>query len=110
MNAVQTNNPVTEDWVANFRRTAETKLELTSAAAVSASGTESDRKALDLLRNEFNNMRQLSDSFVDMHKDLTFTPTDAFDNNPLDQKVLGCARSLAAMAASNQFQDDSSCH
>lgn len=110
VNAVQTNNPVAEDWVANFRRAAESKLTLASAAANSAAATESDRKALELLRNVFNNMRQLSDTFVTMRKNMTYTSPDSFDNNPLDHKILSCARSLASMAASNQFQDDSSCY
>jgi hypothetical protein len=31
-------------------------------------------------------------------------------SDPLDQQILNCARSLAAMAASGQFVDDGSCH
>jgi hypothetical protein len=106
VNAVQTNTPVTEDWVSSFRRSAESKLALASASAA----TESDRKVVDLLRNEFNNMQQLSDHFLALRKSASYTSPDSFDNNPLDQKILSCARSLASMAAMNQFQDDMSCH
>ena len=106
VNAVQTNSPVTEDWVSSFRRSADSKLALASAAAT----TESDRKAVDLLRNEFNNMQQLSDHFLALRKSASYTSPDSFDNNPLDQKILSCARSLASMAAANQFQDDTACH
>jgi hypothetical protein len=106
VNAVQTNNPVVEDWVGDFRRSADSKLALASAAAT----TGSDRKAVELLRNEFNNMLRLSDQFLTMHKNATYTPPDSFANNPLDQKILGCARGLASMAAANQFQDEPSCH
>jgi hypothetical protein len=105
-NAVQTNNRVTDDWVSGFRMSADSKLELAAAAAT----TEPDHKAVDLLRNEFNNMRQLSDYFLALHKSASYTSPDSFDNNPLDQKILSCARSLASMAATNQFQDDLSCH
>jgi len=35
---------------------------------------------------------------------------DADKQDPLDQQNLSCARALAAMAASGQFQDDGPCH
>jgi hypothetical protein len=106
VNAVQTGNPVSEDWVGPYRRAADTKRALAAAAATA----EYDHNTVPLLQSEFNNMQQLSDSFLALNKSRTYTPTDAFDNNPLDQKVLACARGLADLAASNQFQDVTSCH
>lgn len=106
VNAVQNNSAVTDTWVGNFRRAADSKLALASAAV----HTESDRKALQLLQNEFNNMQQLSEYFLNLNRTVSFTPSTAFDNNPLDTKILTCARALAGMAANNQFQDDPSCH
>jgi hypothetical protein len=47
---------------------------------------------------------------VQMRKNLQFTPTTSFDNDPIDQKVLSCAQGLAALAVNNQFQDVPSCH
>jgi hypothetical protein len=41
---------------------------------------------------------------------LSYIPRDALKNDPLDQKIITCARSLAAIAASGEFQDDASCH
>jgi hypothetical protein len=105
VNAVQTNNPVTDDWVSGFRRSADSKLTLASAVA----RTPSDHKGVELLKNEFNNMRQLSDHFLSLHKSASYISPDSFDNNPLDQKILTCARSLAAMAAANEYQDDTAC-
>src|SRR5579863_9290186 len=44
------------------------------------------------------------------HPDMNYISPDTLKNDPLDQKILNRARSLAPMAASGQFQDDGSCH
>jgi hypothetical protein len=106
VNAVQTNNPVEEVWVSRFSRAARSKLALASAAIE----TDADRSAFQLVTNGFNNMQQLSDHYVQRRKNLQFTPTNSFDNDPLDQKVLSCAQGLAALAVNNQFKDVPSCH
>jgi hypothetical protein len=106
VNAVQTNNPVDEVWVSRFSRAARSKLALASAAIE----TDGDRSAFQLVTNGFNNMQQLSDTYVQRRKNLQFTPTNSFDNDPLDQKVLNCAQGLAALAVNNQFKDVPSCH
>ena len=106
VNAVQTNNPVTDDWVAGYRRSAENRLALASAAATS----DSDRKAFVLLQNEFNNMRQMSDRFLTQHRNVSYTSPDSFDNNAEDEKILSCSKALASMAATGVYQDELSCH
>jgi hypothetical protein len=106
VNAVQNNAPVTEGWVGGLRRSSDSKLQLASAAA----STEQDHRAVELLQNEYNNMQQMSDQFLAIHAKDSYTPPDSFDNNPLDQKILGCERALASMAATKQFQDEPSCH
>ncbi|MGB6885459.1 MAG: hypothetical protein WBE10_15525 [Candidatus Acidiferrum sp.] len=105
-NAVQNGSPVGDDWITLYREPALRNLRL---AAVAAS-TDSDRNAYQLLSNEFDNMKKLSDQFVVAHTSMNYTSTDALKNNPLDQQILACARSMAAMAASGQFVDDGSCH
>jgi len=50
---VQTNNPVTENWVGGMRRSADSRLQLATAAAT----TDADHNAVALLRNEFTNMQ-----------------------------------------------------
>lgn len=105
-NAVQRGYPVTEDWIAGFRERARKSLGLVAVAA----STESDRSGLQLLTNVFNNMNKLSDRFLEANRTRTYIPRDALDNDPLDQRILNCAHSLAAMAASGQFADDASCH
>ena len=105
INAIRQGYPVTEEWVATFRGQAQQNLRLVSVA----SSTESDRNALHLLTNEFNNIKKLSDRFMEANKTRSYVSPNALDNDPLDQKILSCAHSLAAMAANNQFVDDGSC-
>jgi hypothetical protein len=104
-NAVQRGFPVTEDWTATFSTRAQSSLRLASVAA----SNDSDRSALQLLTNEFKNMKKLSDRFVAANKSRDYISPNALDNDPLDQKILNCAHSLATMAANNQFLDDGSC-
>lgn len=105
INAIRQGYPVTEGWAANFHGQAQQNLHLVSVAA----STESERNAFQLLTNEFNNMKKLSDRFVAANKSRTYVPPNALDNDSLDRKILSCAHSLASMVASNQFVDDGSC-
>ncbi|HEV8412099.1 MAG TPA: hypothetical protein VGQ49_00800 [Bryobacteraceae bacterium] len=106
VNAVQSNFPVTDDWVAGYRRTAESKLSLASAAVT----TDSDRSGFILLSNEFSKMQMLSDKYLALRKSLTYIAPDSLENDPLDQQLLSCARGLASIAGSGQFEDVAVCH
>ena len=106
VNAVQSSFPITDDWVAGYRRTADSKLSLTSAAIT----TDSDRSGFALLSNESGKMQMLSDKYLALRKSLTYIPPDSLDNDPLDQQVLSCARGLSSMAGSGQFEDVAVCH
>jgi hypothetical protein len=105
-NAVQNGYPVTEDWVGAYRGQAATSLRLASVAV----STDSDGSAYQLISNVFDNMQQLSNKYVAARKSLNYMAPDSLKNDPLNQKILSCARSLASMAASGQFVDDGSCH
>ena len=83
VNAVQSNFPVTDDWVAGYRRTAESKLSLASAAVT----TDSDRSGFILLSNEFSKMQMLSDKYLALRKSLTYIAPDSLENDPLDQQL-----------------------
>jgi hypothetical protein len=106
VNAVQNNYPVTADWTGRLRRSTEKTVQL----AVAAASTDSDQKALELLRNEFANMQQMNDQFVAIHASVNYISPDSFNNNAADQKILACERGLMAMASTKQFQDEPSCH
>jgi hypothetical protein len=106
VNAVHNGYPVTDEFVAGYRGQATTNLSLASVAV----STDSDRKGFQLLSNEFDNMQKLSNKILAARKNMNYISSDALKNDPLDQKILNCARSLASMAVSGQFQDDGSCH
>jgi hypothetical protein len=106
VSAVQNGYRVTEDWMAGYQGAASTNLRLASVAA----STDSDRNAFQLLSNELDNMKKLSDRFVAANKSMNYTSPDALKGDPSDQQILSCARSLASMAVSGQFVDDGSCH
>jgi len=106
LNAIEHNIPVTEDWIGGYRRTADSKLALVSAAL----STDSDRKALPLIANEFANMQNLSNKYLALHKSMTYVSSDSMGNDPLDQQIVNCARSLASLAGGGQFQDVATCH
>jgi hypothetical protein len=105
ISAVQRGIPITDEWMTSFSDRAQHNLRLVSLAA----STESDKNAFQLLANEFNNMKQLSDRFLGANKSRTYTRTDAVENDPLDRRILNCGHALAAMAAAGQFVDDGSC-
>ena len=105
-NAVQNGMPIGDDWMAIYRGPALRNLRLASVAA----STDADRNAYQLLSNEYDNMKRLSDRFVAAHTAQNYLPPDSLKSDPLNEQILSCARSLAAMAASGQFADDGSCH
>jgi hypothetical protein len=108
-NALQNGYPVTASWVESYHGRAAQNLRLASVAA----STDADQQAQQLLSNELDNMQKWSDKILKAFKDMDgakYMSSGALDNDPLFQKILNCAHSLAAMSASGQFQDDGSCH
>ena len=104
--AIRYGFPPNDDWVTRYRDAAMKSVRLASVAA----STDSDRKTSQLISNELDNMQKLSDKMLSARKNMTYIPPDALANDPLDMKIIRCAHSLAAIAASGQFQDDGSCH
>jgi hypothetical protein len=104
-NAIQNGFPITEDWLSTYRNQATTALRL-SFVAIS---TDSDRNAYRLLNSEFDNMKLLSNKYVAMRQSMQFIAPDSLANDPLNEKILDCAHSMAAMAANGQFVEDGSC-
>jgi hypothetical protein len=104
-NAVQNGFPITDDWLASYRSQATTALRL-SFVAIS---TDSDRNAYRLLNIEFENMKLLSNNYVALRQSMQFIEPDSLAKDALNQKILDCAHSLAAMAANGQFVEDGSC-
>jgi hypothetical protein len=106
VNSIENNFPIQEDWVEHYRGQAAASLELASVAA----SADSDRSAAQLLSNEFDNMRALSVQLLAERKIMQYVSPEHLRDDPLNQKILTCARSLASMAVGGQFVDDVSCH
>jgi hypothetical protein len=104
--AVQNNVPVSAEWASAQHRQAEKNLALASAAI----STDDDTSALPLLSAEFSNMQKLSDLYIAMRTRSAAMSPDAFDNTPLEEQILSCARSFVSMTESHEFQDLPPCH
>ncbi len=108
--AVQNGFPVTDSWVAGYRGHAQTGL----AAASAAVSSGADRSAFQLLNREFENVREWSNKLLEARKSMSAAnyalSSGALANDPLSQKIVGCAHFLGQMLASGNFQDDSACH
>lgn len=109
-NALQNGYPVTDNWVANYRAQAQSSLAIASSAA----STDADRDALALLRHEFESSQEWSNKLPEARKSMNaakyaLSPSE-LHNDPLSQKIVACGRFLGQMLASEDFQDDPSCH
>jgi hypothetical protein len=104
--AVQNNVPVSVEWASAQHRQAEKNLALASAAT----STDDDRNAYPMLSAEFNNMQKLSDLYLAMRTRSTAMSPDNFDNTPLEEQILSCARGFVSMTESREFQDLPACH
>ena len=88
-----------------YRLQANKNLHLTYVAAT----TNGDRNALQLLSKEFDHMQELNDKILTARKRLSYMTPESVKKDPLDEKIMNCAHSLAAMATSGEFQDKGSC-
>jgi len=104
-NAVERSYPISDDWLSLYRGQAVDGLRHASVEAA----TDADHSALQLLTNEFNNMKALADTYLEKSKAMQYTPPDALKDDPMHQRILTCARSLASMISNGQFVDDGSC-
>lgn len=105
-NGVANGYPIASLGLPNYRAQATQAVRLAGVAA----STNADRSAAQLVSNELENMRKLSDKILAKAQSLTYIDPTAVTSDPLDQQILTCARSLAAMATANQFFDDGACH
>jgi hypothetical protein len=104
--AIQNGIPVDANWLAPYRNQAATNLRLASVAIQ----TNSDRRAFQLLTNEFQNMAKLADRYIAKRANLSYISPNALQNDDLNQRIVACGHSLGSMAASGQFLDDGSCN
>ena len=111
---VENGYPVGRAMAGNTIRAYQGRAADTIALAASAASTDSDRRGIELLRNEFNNLQAWAESFIDARNsmravDLT-TSENALKNDPDAQKIISCGQFLAQMFAGGTFEDDAACH
>jgi hypothetical protein len=104
-NAIERSYPLGENWLTAYRTRAQQSLRLASVAVNSSA----DKSAHPFLTNEFNNMRKLSDKYLQMSVSRTYIVPNSLETDPLDRKIRTCAHFLASMATANQVVDDGSC-
>ena len=104
--AIQNGTPIAAGWLAPYRAQAQMNLRLAQVAIQ----TNSDRKVFQLLTNVFQNMSKLADKYIAARNNMSYISPDALQNDDLNQRIVACGHSLAAMAASGQFVDDGSCN
>jgi len=105
VNAVGSNTPLGEDWIATHHRLAEKNLALASAAM----STDDDRSAYPLLSAEFNNMQKLSDLYLAARNQYKFISPESFGNSALEDQIQSCAQGFTSMTESHEFQDQAAC-
>lgn len=106
-NAIRTNNPVEQSWIAGYRSNAESRMAMAAASAT----TDADRQALPLLQSAKSMVQQLSDRFLGLRSNLSYVSPDSLANDSLDQKILACAQGMTAQAIpGGEFQDVQACH
>jgi hypothetical protein len=103
--AIANGFPVTGELVAPYQAQAATNLGLMQVAV----STQSDQGAAQLISNAYQKMKQLSDKYVTKRANLEFVGPNALKNDPLDQNLIACGKSLRSMAGSGQFVDDGTC-
>ena len=102
--------PMTGNTIIAYQERAADSVSLAAAAA----SADSDYRGLELLRNEFNNLKAWTDRFFQARKSLsaqymTLTDTPLQDDDEA-QKIIHCGQFLAQMFPSGMFQDNAVCH
>jgi len=104
--AIENQYPFTQVGLSRYQAQAMTNLRLMQAAAT----TDADQNAAQLVANEYQKMKQLSDKYLAKRENMNYISPDALTNDSLNQSIMACGKSLGAMAASGQFVDDGTCH
>ena len=103
--AIERGVPPNTGWLGAYQARARESLNLASVAVT----TDSDRNAYQLAVNFFNKLKALTDKYVQLNDSRTYFAPDSLQSDPLEQSIVACGRSLAAMAAAKQFVDDGAC-
>jgi hypothetical protein len=101
--------PFTGTWPQDYHDRAEANLQHVTLAA----STASDQDALQLLRNEFDNLSNWTSSVIAERQALNATKTVDPNVSQNDQplaKISSCGSFLNGMLVSGEFADSPTCH
>ena len=111
---VENGYPVGKAMAGNSIRAYEGRAADSIALAAAAASTESDHRGLELLTNEFNNLRAWAESFVNARNEMRAVNLTTSEHPLKDddeaQKMMHCGQFLAQMFAGGTFEDDAACH
>lgn len=111
---VENGYPVGKAMAGNSIRAYEGRAADSIALAAAAASTESDHRGLELLTNEFNNLRAWAESFVDARNEMRAvnltTSEHPLNDDDEAQKMMHCGQFLAQMFSGGTFEDDAACH
>jgi hypothetical protein len=96
-------------WLDDYRGRAAESLRLASVQTA----TPSDAAALQLLKNQFNNLQQWNNNAVTAQQTMNGTETPGssrLKDDPLFIKISDCNKFLGAMLTSGVFADSPACH
>jgi hypothetical protein len=99
----------TGTWPQDYHDRVEADLQRVAVAAV----TPGDQQALQLLRNEFDNLSNWANSVIAERQALNATKTvdpNMTQNDQALAKLSACSNFLSSMLVSGTFADDASCH
>jgi hypothetical protein len=101
--------PVVGTWPQDYRDQVDSSINQAKVFAY----TDEDRSALQLLQNDFANLRDWSDAVVTERTNLNasrFVDPDALKKDTALAKISECSRFLAGMFGSGVYSDSPSCH
>src|SRR5262250_718598 len=111
---VENGYPIGKAMAGNSIRAYEGRAADSIALAAAAASTESDHRGLELLTNEFNNLRAWAESFVDARNEMRAVNLTTSEHPLKDddeaQKMMHCGQFLAQMFAGGNFEDNAACH
>ena len=95
-------------WLDNYRTRAAESLQQASAQAATAGDTD----ALQLLRNQFNNLQQWNNNAVTAQQTAGNTGPESalLKSDPLFSRISECGKFLGTMLTSGMFADNPACH
>ena len=99
----------TGTWPQDYHDHVEADLQRVAVAAT----TPSDQDALQLVKNEFENLSNWTSTVIAERQALNATKTvdpNMMQNDQVLAKISGCSNFLSGMLVSGTFADSASCH